>query len=162
MRCSYCGKVYKPMSVHEYMESKEQKGESNAYVGHVGHISYAGSKGKGVHAGNTWNEEQTMQSESADHEEIKKSKESQGFAKTKEIMQPIDCMPGVNKVAIAMMSSAYFRMHAEPITEYSCVESKSIGTRNAIMKATLLGLLVGMGFNHEQAHLILDRWEKSC
>lgn len=71
-----------------------------------------------------------------------------------------DSMSGINKVNMVMMGPTYFYMHAEPITEYSFRQIQIVGIREAIKEATLLGLLVGMGFDHEQAYVIVDKWKK--
>lgn len=69
-------------------------------------------------------------------------------------------MPGMDHMMMAMMSMAYFRMHSDPITEYACMQVKKVGVKCAIMEAALLGLLIGMGYSHEKAHMVLDTWKK--
>lgn len=68
-------------------------------------------------------------------------------------------MPGMNRMMLAMMSLEYFQMHACPITEHACMQVKKEGVECAIEEAALLGLLIGMGYNHEKAHMVVDNWK---
>ena len=68
-------------------------------------------------------------------------------------------MPEMNKMMMTKMM-ACLRMHADPIIEFACMQAKKEGITCAIMEATILGLLIGMGHSHEEAHMILDAWKR--
>lgn len=179
MRCSYCGKENKPMSLKEYMQDMkdtEPKGHMKVYTGNTeskehivkpwhagfagGHTAHAGLKAPKWQVGSAGPKEQAGPTIPVE-QGPPVPKEKEVSAEFKGAVKHLDCMPGLNMVAMAMISPTYFWMHAEPITEYSCVQAKTVGTRNAMMEAALLGLLVGMGCDHEQAHMIMDRWKKN-
>jgi hypothetical protein len=69
-------------------------------------------------------------------------------------------LPGMNHMMLAVMSLPYFRIHADPIIEYACRRLQKENFKCAIMEATLLGLLIGMGNSHEKAHMILEHWKR--
>jgi hypothetical protein len=72
-----------------------------------------------------------------------------------------DCLPGLNMMDLTMASPAYFYMHAKSLVEYGCTQSVTLGIRNAMLEAVLLGILVGMGFAHDQAYTIIEKWRKT-
>ena len=74
-------------------------------------------------------------------------------------MMPMHMMPGMNKMMMTKMNMACFKMHSDPIIEYACMQVKKVGVKCAIMEAALLGLLIGMGHSHEEAHMVLDNWK---
>lgn len=76
------------------------------------------------------------------------------------MMHGMHMTPGMDKKTLAMMGLAYFCMHAEPIAEYACMQVQREGTKCAIKEAALLGLLIGMGYSHEDAHMVVDSWKR--
>jgi len=165
---SYSNEV-KPINSKEYMEYMNTKG----FKGYVSHA---------VHAEPKWNTEHTeikasvgvkeqigatkpsMTKNNAYNENNKKCEVEGQIEQT----QPkegatthMDCMSGINNVNMVIMGPAYFYMHAKPITEYCFRQAQIVGVRDGIKEAILIGLLVGMGFDHQQAYMIADKWKSN-
>jgi len=77
-------------------------------------------------------------------------------------MHEMHALPGLNLVSLAILNHPYFCIHAKHITEHSMLQISKMGTHEAFMEASLLGLLIGIGYTHEQAHMIIDSWQKMC
>jgi hypothetical protein len=157
---------------------------SKEYMEYINSMGAMGSVNHAVHAEPKWNTGNTNAKGDVEHKkqtssnksqmpQISAHKVSKGNEKPvieekgeqtmlkSDTTKHVDCMSGINKVNMVIMGPAYFYMHAEPITEYNFRQAQIVGTRKAIKEAALLGLLIGMGFDHEQAYMIVDKWKGS-
>lgn len=179
-----CAKAIKPINSAEYTKDKEDKEDKSNNEKACGHTYkmpkwQAACIGYDEHVTPTNSKEYAEpKEEPKDHAATTVSKkhietgpkkqvmltEPKGHTKPKKHAAPMDymdCIPGINMMAMAAMSPDYFFLHAKPIAEHSYCQVETIGIRNAIMKATLIGLLVGTGLDHQQASMIVDRWHDS-